>query len=245
MSAKRQARREKKQQKRQSAEVYNITGEKYGELVAKEFKPKNEEQRKALNAINNHSIVALLGRVGSGKTYIAAARAAQLVLDPNTPYEKIIMVRPNVPLGPDIGSLPGDEFAKLKPYLEPIQDGVEQIVGKVGFQKMVNQGRIEFCAVQFLRGRNWRNCIVILDEPQNLKEEAVAVSLLRKAQDCKLIFCGDLKQTDMKNSGLHLLYKIHEQYSNAPHVIVEMESSVRSKETEYYATVFDEMGVKY
>lgn len=207
--------------------------------------PKNKPQARALNAIDNHNVVVIAGQVGSGKTFLAAAKGVEMLLDPNSPIERIILIRPNEPLGKSIGLLPGTAEEKLKPYLEPIMSGVEHMVGKVGAERLLSMGKLEYVAVEHLRGRTWNNAFVIIDEANNLSERAVAVSLLRIGLDTKVVFCGDIAQADIAQSGMALLATITDEYENPPHAYVELVDTVRSPEAAYYAKVFQELGVKY
>lgn len=244
--AKAKRRESSRRSERKSKLTLVVNDNKANHYESKKLKPKNKEQEKAINLIKNQSIVGLFGQVGSGKTFLAAATAVELVKDIKSPYERIVLVRPNIDLGKDLGSLPGSLYEKLQPYLQPIIDGIIHQIGEPGLKHMVNSKSIEYLAVQHMRGRTWNNCIVIIDETQNLTRKEVAVALTRKGLDCKIIFTGDLKQTDMKrDSGIQLLYEIVEKYENTPHVLLELEESVRSAEVQWYASVFEQLQVEY
>lgn len=232
---------------RHEANVYDLVPEANTPVFdRKPLTPKNAEQAAYINAIKNHNIVVCLGTVGSGKTFIPAVMAADYLDASDNNYDKVTLVRPNEPLGKPNGFLTGDLVEKMKPYLVPITDGMESRIGETGLNARIRQGKVEFCAIEYMRGRSWNNRIVILDEFQNMTEKEVAVALLRKGMDCKLIFTGDLKQTDLKKgSGVNLILRMLEKYQNCPIKLVELTQGVRAKETEWFVNTFNELGVEY
>lgn len=245
---KREARKEQRHKTRADriSNVVPFSGPKGTTVSLKNtLKSKNKPQQRAINAMENRNIVVIAGQVGSGKTFLAAAKGVEMLLDPTSPIERIVLVRPNEPLGKSIGLLPGTAAEKLKPYLEPIMSGIEYMVGPVGAQRLLEQEKLEYVAVEHLRGRTWNNAFVIIDEANNLTQRAVAVSLLRKGLDTKIVFCGDIAQADIPDSGMELLNTISNEYENPPHEFVELIDTVRSPEAAYYAQVFQELGVQY
>lgn len=239
----RQARREAKMKNN----VYKFPDvhESVNVSIKRTVRAKNKQQANVLNAFENFNIVAVTGTVGSGKTFLAAAKAAEMLLDPSNPIDGIILVRANEPLGPSVGHLPGDLFEKLKPYLEPILAGLEHIMGPMAVKKLIEQEKIQYVATQHLRGRTWNNKFVIIDECNNLSRRATAVALLRKGEDTKLAFCGDELQADVHDNGMELLKQIKMSYQNAPLKYCELVEVVRSKEAAYFHQIFTEMGVQY
>lgn len=213
--------------------------------VRKTIEPKNSEQKRALNMIDNFKISVIAGQVGSGKTFLAACRGTEMLMDPNSKIDKLILVRPPEPLGKDLGHLPGTLAEKMRPWVEPILTGVEYIVGKVGADRLLEQGKIEYVAVQHLRGRTWNNCFVILDECNNLSQRAIAVSTLRAGQDAKLVYCGDVKQADVKHSGIGLFSYLQQEYETVPFAFTELTKTVRSPEASAFAAMYDELGIEY
>lgn len=207
--------------------------------------PLNEEQRRVLSAIDNSGVTVVAGKVGSGKTFLAACRAVEMLLDPSSKIEKIILVRPPEPLGRSVGFLPGTKEEKMRPFLEPILGGVEHMVGKTGADRLLAQGKLEYVLIEHLRGRTWNNAFVIIDEANNLSERATAVSLLRKGLDCKVVYCGDMAQSDIKNSGMALFDRIMDEYEVHPFMYRELTKCVRSEEASAFATIFEELGVEY
>jgi phosphate starvation-inducible PhoH-like protein len=223
----------------------NFSHEKTQVFLRGKLHPKNEEQRSVLNAIDNSGITVIAGRVGSGKTFLAAAKGTEMLLDPNSKIERIVLVRPPETLGKDVGFLPGTKEEKMRPFLVPILDGIEYMVGKVGADRLMAQDKLEFVLVSHLRGRTWNNCFVIIDEANNLSQRATAVALLRKGMDTKVVFCGDIKQSDIKDSGMALFPRMMEEYENVPFMYREMDKNVRSEESSAFAMMFEEMEIEY
>ena len=217
-------------------------------LSAKDLTPKNTEQRKYMNTIKNTTVTVGIGEPGTGKTFIPSVLATQEIISGNSPYEQMVLIRPNEPLGKSLGMLPGDLFAKLEPWLEPIADGVRWTLGdsKNGkaYKSLVERGVIQFCAVEHVRGRTFNNAYVIVDEAQNVTLEAMMCILTRIGQDCKLIICGDINQKDIKtDSGLGLLMQMYQQYETLPFSMIELRENVRSAESKAFHAIFKDMGL--
>lgn len=217
-------------------------------LKAKDLSPKNTEQRKYINTIKNTTVTVGIGEPGTGKTFIPAVLAIQEILSANSPFEQLILIRPNEPLGKSLGMLPGDLFAKLEPWLEPIASGVKWALGDnlngKAYKSLVERGIIQFCAVEHIRGRTFNNAYVIVDEAQNLEVKAMAAILTRIGQDCKMIVCGDVGQKDINGkSGLGTLMDVYEKYDNLPYNIIELVDNVRSKESQAFQQIFKDLGI--
>lgn len=252
------SRKQKRQERKERRESRRVTTRHNSNVVDVEFSrenkpvylrgklhPKNEEQRGVLNAIENSGITVVAGKVGSGKTFLAAAKATEMLLDPSSKIEKIILVRPPETLGKGVGFLPGTKEEKMRPFLVPILDGIEYMVGKVGADRLMAQDKLEYVLVDHLRGRTWNNCFVIIDEANNLSQRATAVSLLRKGIDSKVVFCGDIAQADIEDSGMALFNLLMEEYETVPFMFKSLEKCVRSDEASAFATMFEELGVEY
>lgn len=247
--AERKERRESRRvNQRPNSNVYDINpqhGDSRPVYSRTKLKAMNQEQQRVLNAIDNSTVTVISGRVGSGKTFIAAAKATELLLDPNSPVEKIYLIRSPEPLGRSVGFLPGDKMAKMEAMLAPILGGIEHIVGSVGKLRLLEQGKVEAILVEHLRGQTFNNCAVIFDECNNLSERATAVALLRTGRDCKVMFCGDEKQADIRSSGMSLFHKLMEEYDRLPFMYCELTKTVRSDEASAFATMFEELGIEY
>lgn len=250
---KRQARKTRREERRASSQrpnsnVYDIApqqGEHRAVYARTKLKAMNQEQQRVLNAIDNSTVTVISGRVGSGKTFIAAAKATELLLDPSSPVEKIYLIRSPEPLGRSVGHLPGDKMAKMEAMLSPILGGIEHVVGTVGKLRLMEQGKLEAILVEHLRGQTFNNCAVIFDECNNLSERATAVALLRTGRDCKVMFCGDQKQSDIRSSGMALFSRMLEEYERLPFMYCELTKTVRSDEASAFASIFEELGIEY
>lgn len=234
---------------RRSAEVYNIENGRpmdvsFMQPESKKLVPKNQEQATYLNSLQNHTVTVCCGSLGSGKTFIPSVLAAQELANPRSEIEKVILIRPNEPLGKSLGMLPGDLKEKLKPWLAPISDGIQYAIGKGFYEYAVESEKIEYLAVEHVRGRTFNNAYVIVDEAQNLSEEAMVAILTRIGEGCKMAICGDIAQKDIVGkSGLGLLIKISEKYDYLPFNLVELTECVRSREAAAFLSVFQEEGL--
>lgn len=161
------------------------------------IEPRNTEQKCYFDLLQNPEIpiVNCVGRVGSGKTFLATAVALDMIDDGY--YDKLIYVRNNfgVEDTKDPGALPGDLEEKLRPFLGPLIDivGDEYIV-----DKLIDEGKVEQVHLGYLRGRSLKNCVVLVDESQNLTPSHIKMLISRMAENSKLIFCGDYSQADSK-----------------------------------------------
>ncbi len=170
--------------------------------------PRNKEQRMALDLLLDPEIrlVTLVGGAGTGKTLLALAAALQLVLTENA-YERILVSRPIIPLGNDIGYLPGDKGAKLSSWMQPIFDNLDFLLGGEAERKvksssrysidgLQNSGKLELEALTYIRGRSIPRQFVVVDEAQNLTPHEVKTIISRAGEGTKLVLTGDPHQID-------------------------------------------------
>jgi phosphate starvation-inducible PhoH-like protein len=157
----------------------------------------NEEQKQAKEKILNNTVTVLKGKAGSGKSLLAANIALDLLF--NKDIEKIIISRPTVVAGQDIGFLPGDVNEKLAPFTAPVYENMHRLYNKEKIEKCIAEGEIEIVPVSFMRGRNFTNCLVVIDEAQNLTDTQTELLLTRICHGSKMIFCGDAAQIDLKD----------------------------------------------
>jgi phosphate starvation-inducible protein PhoH and related proteins len=157
----------------------------------------NEEQKRAKELILNSTITVLRGKAGSGKSLLAANVALDLLFKKD--IEKIIITRPTVVAGQDIGFLPGDVNEKLAPFTAPVYENMHRLYSKEKIEKCIAEGEIEIVPVSFMRGRNFTNCLVVVDEAQNLTDNQTELLLTRICSGSKMIFCGDGAQIDLKD----------------------------------------------
>ena len=156
----------------------------------------NEEQKKAKANILQNTITVLKGQAGSGKSLLAAQIALDLYYKHDV--EKIIISRPTVEAAGPIGFLPGTKEDKLAPYTAPIFDNMFRLDKKEKIEGLVAEGKIEILPLGFMRGRNFSNSIVLIDEGQNITHDQMHLILGRICLGSKMIICGDNSQIDLK-----------------------------------------------
>ncbi len=157
----------------------------------------NEEQKQAKQVILNNKITVIKGQAGSGKSLVAAQVALDLLF--RREVEKVILTRPAVTSGEEIGFLPGSKEDKLAPYTAAIYDNMYRLYNKEKIDKCVMEGQIEVIPLAFMRGRNLTNCCVVVDEGQNITHRQMELLLGRICKDTKMIICGDIQQIDLKD----------------------------------------------
>jgi len=164
------------------------------------IKPRNKEQSFAFDLLFDDDIplVTLIGKAGSGKTLMAiAAGLEQTIGFGDHKYKKLVVSRPVQPLGKDIGFLPGSMEEKMMPWLMPISDNLEFILGnKQMFKSYLEKGTIEIEALTYIRGRSISNAFIIIDEAQNLTAHEVKTIITRVGENTKVILTGDIEQID-------------------------------------------------
>lgn len=157
----------------------------------------NEEQKQAKAIILQNKITVLRGGAGSGKSMVAAQVSLDLLF--RREVEKVILTRPAVTSGEEIGHLPGDKDAKLAPYTAAIYDNMYRLYKKELIDKHILEGHIEVIPLAFMRGRNLSNCCVVVDEGQNITHRQMELLLGRICEGSKMIVCGDTAQIDLKD----------------------------------------------
>lgn len=164
----------------------------------KTFEPLTDNQKKFFDAYKRGDyFVALHGVAGTGKTFCAVYKALEEVLDKSNPFRKIILVRSAVQ-SREIGHLPGDVTEKMEIYQQPYRQICETLFGrKDAYQRLEEQGHIEFISTSFIRGMSFDDAIIIVDEMQNLSFEEIDTVMTRVGYRSKIIWCGDYRQTDL------------------------------------------------
>lgn len=196
-------RKQLQETKRSRGKSQEIEGVLPNEPIIKKappLEPQTEQQRRYINAIRNFQVTFGLGPAGTGKTYIAGALACEM-LEART-VEKIIITRPAVEAGESLGFLPGELEEKYEPYIAAFRDVLNERLGKTYVEYLLKVGRIEAIPFAYMRGRTFKNCIVILDEAQNATREQMKLFLTRVGENCKVIIDGDETQIDIRESGL-------------------------------------------
>ena len=168
------------------------------QIIKKPTKQKflSESQRKYYEILRDNQITICVGPAGVGKSYIAMKAALDLLSDPETPYEKIIIVRPAVEAEEKLGSLPGNVEEKLDPYIFPSYYLMNKIIGKEAREKLKQIDVIEVFALAYMRGMNIDNSILIFEEAQNSTPNQMKLLLTRIGFNSKFFISGDLEQTD-------------------------------------------------
>jgi len=167
----------------------------------KTVEAKTDNQKNYVRSIVENDVTLCCGPAGSGKSYIAAGIAAEHLWKDK--IENIIVTRPLVCAGKDIGSLPGELMEKINPYLIPMQENFKTFLGQAYYGHYCNERRIQFHPLEVMRGATYHNTYMILDEAQNCTLEQIKMFITRMGEGSKVIVNGDIKQTDIKNkSGL-------------------------------------------
>lgn len=169
----------------------------------KPVKCKTVGQKTYVDNIKNNAVIFGIGPAGTGKTYLAVCLAVQCYKQKQV--DKIILTRPAVEAGEKLGFLPGDLQTKVDPYLRPLYDALEEMLGAETYLKLMERGTIEVAPLAYMRGRTLSNAFIILDEAQNTTREQMKMFLTRLGDGSKMVVTGDVTQIDLpdgKKSGL-------------------------------------------
>ena len=158
---------------------------------------RSTNQQNYVNAIIEHDAVFAIGPAGTGKTYLAVARAVEALENSN--IKRIILVRPVVEAGEKLGFLPGDLSEKVDPYLRPIYDALYEFIGFEKVNRLIEKHVIEVAPLAFMRGRTLNECYIILDEAQNTTIPQMKMFLTRMGFGSKMVITGDVTQIDLPN----------------------------------------------
>lgn len=178
-------------------------------IAGKPIKPKTLGQKEYVDSIKKNTIVFGIGPAGTGKTYLAMAMAIEAFK--NNEVNRIILTRPAIEAGENLGFLPGDLQSKVDPYLRPLYDALYQIMGADSFLHNSEKGLIEVAPLAYMRGRTLDNAFIILDEAQNTTPAQMKMFLTRIGFGSKIVITGDLTQKDLPRgvvSGLETAVKI-------------------------------------
>ena len=161
----------------------------------KNVQPKNESQAQFMQAVDMHSLAVSMGPAGTGKTYIAIAKAVEAL--ERGDVNRIILSRPAIEAGEKLGFLPGDMEEKLSPYLRPLYDALYDVLHTDFVDRRIASGDIEIAPLAFMRGRTLTRAAVILDEAQNATPAQMKMFLTRLGEHSRMIITGDPTQTDL------------------------------------------------
>jgi phosphate starvation-inducible PhoH-like protein len=208
----------------------------------KELTAKTDNQLKLIRAIKQNAQVVTVGPAGTGKSYIPAAMAADMLRDGH--IEKIVLCRPQVSVGKPMGFLPGDQDEKTAPWMIPLLEPIRERLGKSHVEYLLKAGKIEMAPIETMRGRTFKNSFVILDEAQNCTLHELKMIVTRIGEDSKLVIDGDIAQTDLKDSGLIQLVHLASKYNvDCVHVELGLEDIVRSGIVKEWLTAFYKEGL--
>ena len=175
----------------------------------KNIRPKTLNQKHYVDAIDKHTIVFSIGPAGTGKTYLAVAKAVQALQAKQV--NRIILTRPAVEAGERLGFLPGTLYDKIDPYLRPLLDALHDMLDPDSIPRLTQSGTIEVAPLAYMRGRTLNDAFIILDEAQNTSPEQMKMFLTRMGNGSKIIVTGDVTQIDLPDgaqSGLKIVREI-------------------------------------
>lgn len=207
----------------------------------KQIFPLTHNQETFFNQYRKNAQAMLLhGVAGTGKTYIAMYNALHEILQENSSFNKVVVMRSAVP-SRDIGYLPGNEKEKVEVYLQPYQEICSELFPRFAdraYNKLKEQNLVTFMVTSYIRGLTLDNCVVIVDEAQNMTDMELNSIITRVGKNAKIIFCGDFRQTDLSRrndmSGLKKFMEIAHHMASFKIVEFGIEDIVRSKLVKEY-----------
>ena len=198
----------------------------HGKLI----KARTPNQQKLVESCKNNDLVFAIGPAGTGKTYTAVALAVQALK--NKEIRRIILTRPAVEAGENLGFLPGDLKDKLDPYLQPLYDALRDMLPSQKLLGYLDDGTIEIAPLAFMRGRTLDNVFAILDEAQNATENQLKMFLTRMGRSANFIVTGDITQVDLprnQSSGLIQVTKILQNIQGIDFIFLNERDIIRHK----------------
>jgi phosphate starvation-inducible PhoH-like protein len=192
------------------------------------IKPKSPNQKKFVEMVKRHDVVFAVGPAGTGKTYIAVALAVRALK--NKEIKRIIITRPAVEAGENLGFLPGDLQEKIDPYLRPVYDALDDMIPSEKLKYYRENRVIEIAPLAYMRGRTLSNAFILLDEAQNTTPMQIKMFLTRLGQNSKLIINGDRTQIDLKpnqTSGLEEAQQVLRSVRGIGHVELNEKDVIR------------------
>ncbi len=204
------------------------------------IKPKTIGQQKYCEAIKNNTITIGVGPAGTGKTYLAVAMAVSAFRSKE--FSRIILTRPAVEAGENLGFLPGDLQSKVDPYLRPLYDALFEMLGSETFQRCQERGSIEVAPLAYMRGRTLDDSFIILDEAQNTTIAQMKMFLTRLGFKSKMVVTGDITQIDLpdgKKSGLKNVMHILKNIDDIKICKLSQQDVIRHKLVQDIINAFD------
>jgi len=196
----------------------------------KSIRPKTINQKAYVDAIDKHTVVFGIGPAGSGKTYLAVAKAVQALQAKQV--NRIVLTRPAVEAGEHLGFLPGTLSEKIDPYLRPLYDALQEMIDPEKIPKLMTNGSIEVAPLAYMRGRTLNDSFIILDEAQNTSPEQMKMFLTRLGFGSRMVVTGDVTQIDLPSgtkSGLKVVQEILNQVEDLAFIQLNSKDVVRHK----------------
>jgi phosphate starvation-inducible PhoH-like protein len=202
--------------------------------------PKTEGQRRYIKSIKNNTLTICIGPAGTGKTYLAMALAVNYLS--REEVDRIVLVRPAIEAGEHLGFLPGDFHDKVAPYLTPLYDALNEMLGFDKVKTFQERGIIEIAPLAYMRGRTLNNSFIVLDEAQNCTSDQMKMFLTRIGFNSKVIVTGDITQVDLpdsKPSGLIEVTKILQKINDIFFIHLDESDVVRHKLVQKIITAYE------
>jgi len=205
--------------------------------------PKTENQGKLLEALRSSRQVFILGPAGTGKTYVTATYAADLYTMKE--IDKIVITRPHVAVGKELGFLKGDLQEKTMPWALPVLDVLEKHLGKGAVETGIKAGNIEMAPLALMRGRSFDNAFIIVDETQNITTHELKMLLTRVGEGTTIVLNGDVQQSDLKEAdGLtKVIHMAKKHMLPVPIIEFNMDDIIRSDITKMWVKTFYAEGI--
>lgn len=205
--------------------------------------PKTQKQKDLMDAIKQHTQVIVLGPAGTGKTYVTATVAADLYTIKE--IDKIVITRPHVSVGKDIGYLPGTLEEKTYPWALPVLDVLQKHWGKGTLETAIKNGNVEMAPLALMRGRSFENAFLIVDETQNITTHELKMLLTRVGEGSTIVLNGDVQQSDLKETdGLSKIIHLAKKHMlDIPIVEFEVQDIVRSDICAEWVKIFMKEGL--
>ena len=200
--------------------------------------PRTEKQKDLINALKENSQIFILGPAGTGKTYVTATYAADLYTTKE--IDKIVITRPHIAVGKDVGYLPGTLEEKTYPWALPVLDVLQKHLGKGAVETGIKNGNIEMAPLALMRGRSFEDAFIIVDETQNITTHELKMLLTRVGEGSTIVLNGDIQQSDLKEAdGLSKVIHLAKKHM-LPVPIIEfgLEDIVRSDICAQWARIF-------
>lgn len=194
------------------------------------IRAKTMNQKRYVDAIDNNTVVFGIGPAGTGKTYLAVAKAVQALQDKRV--NRIVLTRPAVEAGERLGFLPGTLSEKIDPYLRPLYDALHDMIDPDSIPRLITSGTIEIAPLAYMRGRTLNDAFIILDEAQNTSAEQMKMFLTRLGFGSTMVITGDVTQVDLPSgttSGLRVVGEILEGIDDVAFCRLTSQDVVRHK----------------